>query len=360
MESVELGKGGPRISRLSMGCGRLPENDEDSTALIRQAVAAGINYFETATFYCNNRCLEKTGLGLRGLRDRVMIQVKIGTEWDATADSVRREAESQMQRLGVDRVDFYQFGWLAWERMPVVLRRGGPLEGARRMLDEGLARYLGFTGHDTADNFIKILETGLFGSMTVSYNLLNRAYEKAIARAHELGVGVIVMNPVGGGMLGTPSETLRGLIPGGPATTAEAALRFVLSTPGVTTACSGMSTPAQLAENLATAARPPLGEGERAAILGALDRFKTLGEQFCTGCKYCLPCPHGVDIPGNFGVDNYARVYGLTDWARGQYAALKAECRADQCTECGECEPKCPQKIPIREQLAAVAKRLAR
>ncbi len=360
MEYVTLGKTGPQISRLSMGCGRLPENDEDSTELIHRAVAAGVNFFETATFYCNNRCLEKTGLGIKGLRDKVMVQVKIGTEWEATADSFRRELESQFTRLGIDRADFFQFGWLAWERMPVVLKRGGPLEGVRRFQDEGLVKHIGFTGHDSADNFIKILETGLFESMTISYNVLNRAYEKTIARAHELGVGVIVMNPVGGGMLGAPSTTLQKLVPGGAATTAAAALRFVLSNPGVTTACSGMSSIAELEENLGTVANPqPLSAAEREQMLHTLDEYKALGESFCTGCKYCMPCPHGVDIPANFHMHNYYRVYGFQDWGKAQYAGLKPECRADQCVQCGACEPKCPQHIPIQKQLADVAKTLA-
>lgn len=358
MDYVELGKSGVRISRLSMGCGRLPEDDAESTELIRRAISAGINFFETATFYCANRCLEKTGLGVRGLRDRVMLQVKVGTEWDATADSFRRETESQLSRLGVDRVEWFQFGWLAWERMPVVLKKGGPLEGVRRMQDEGLVRHIGFTGHDSPENFIKILETGLFESMTVSYNLLNRAYEPTIARAAELGAGVIVMNPVGGGMLGAPSPTLQQVIPGGAATTAAAALRFVLATPGVTTACSGMHSIAELEENLATVGSArPLSDEERAGIGRVLDEFQALGQSFCTGCKYCMPCPEGIDIPANFRLYNYDKVYGLQQWARAQYAAMKPECRADRCTACGKCEPKCPQKLPIREQLRTVARR---
>ena len=360
MQYTQQGKNGPRISRLSMGCGRLPTDDAESTELIHRAIAAGINFFETATFYCNNLCLEKTGLGIKGHRDKVMLQIKIGTEPDSTADSFRREMESQFGRLGVDRAEFFQFGWLSWERLPVVLKRGGPLEGVRRFQDEGLVQHIGFTGHDTPENFIRILETGLFESMTVSYNLLSRAYEKTIARANELGVGVVVMNPVGGGMLGAPSETLRRLIPDGAATTAAAALRFVLATPGVTTACSGMSTIAQLEENVATVDDTrPLAEDELAGIRKILDEYKALGQSFCTGCKYCMPCPHGVDIPANFNLHNYCTVYGFEDWARAQYEGMKAECRADKCTECAECEPKCPQKIPIRAQLKQVSGRLA-
>lgn len=355
MEYTNLGKSGVRISRLSMGCGRLPESDDESTALIRRAVAAGINFFETATFYCNNRCLEKTGLGLKGLRDQVLVQVKVGVEWDATADSFRREMESQFKRLQIERADFFQFGWLAWERLPVVLKKGGPLEGVRKFMDEGLIQHIGFTGHDTPDNFIKILETGVFESMTVSYNLLNRAYEKTIARAHELGVGVVVMNPVGGGMLGQPSAALQRLLPDGAGSTPAAALRFVLANPGVSTACSGMGSLAQLEENLATvAAASALTPADHTHMQKILDEFKALGDGFCTGCKYCMPCPHGVDIPANFNLYNYHKVYGFHDWARSQYAGMKEECRADRCTACAECEPKCPQKLPIRSQLKQV------
>ncbi len=355
MQYIPLGRSGVQISRLSMGCGRLPENDDESTELIHRAVAAGINFFETATFYCNNRCLEKTGMGLKGLRDKVMVQVKVGTGWDATADSFRKEMEIQFQRLQIDRADFFQFGWLAWERMPVVFKKGGPLEGVRKFMDEGLIKHIGFTGHDTPDNFIKILETGVFESMTVSYNLLSRAYEKTIARAHELGVGVIVMNPVGGGMLGNPSATLRKLIPGS-ATTAAAALRFVLANPGVCTANSGMSSISQLEENLVVAeTASELSAAELEQMRKIMDECKALGDAFCTGCKYCMPCPNGVDIPANFNLHNYYKIYGFEDWARGQYAGMKEECRADKCNDCAQCETKCPQKIPIRQQLKQVS-----
>ncbi len=355
MQYTTLGKSGVRISRLSMGCGRLPENDDESTALIHRAVETGINFFETATFYCNNLCLEKTGMGLKGLRDKVMVQVKVGTEMDSTADSFRREMESQFKRLQIDRADFFQFGWLAWERMPIVLKKGGPLEGVRKFMDEGLIRHIGFTGHDTPENFIKILETGLFESMTVSYNILSRSYEKTIARAQELGVGVIIMNPVGGGMLGHPSAVLSKLEARDDSTTPATALRFVLANPGVSTANSGMANLAQLEENLAAVeTASTLTAADHEQMRKILDEYKSLGDSFCTGCKYCMPCPHGVDIPANFNLYNYHKVYEFTDWANSQYAGMKSECRADRCTDCGECEPKCPQKLPIRKQLKQV------
>jgi len=157
-------------------------------------------------------------------------------------------------------------------------------------------------------------------------------------------------------MLGAPSETLRQLAPGGAPSTAAAALRFVLANPGVTTACSGMSSRAQLDENVRTVGESgSLSAAEHERMRQILDEYRALGESFCTGCKYCMPCPHGVDIPANFHLYNYHKVYGFSEWAKAQYAGMKPECRADQCNRCGECEAKCPQKVPIREQLATVA-----
>lgn len=355
MQYVDLGKSGVKISRLSMGCGRLPADDDQSTALIHRAIDKGINFFETATFYCNNRCIEKAGLGIKGFRDKIMVQVKVGTDPDSSADGFRREAESQFNRMGIDWADFFQFGWLAWDRMHLILRKGGALEGVRKMQDEGLIKHIGFTGHDSPEGFIKVLETGIFESMTVSYNMLSRAYERTIARAGELGVGVILMNPVGGGMLGAPSRTLATLLPGPSSTTAAAALRFVLSNPAVSTACSGMASIEQLDENVQTVENcQPLTPQEQEQVAKILDEYKALGQKFCTGCKYCMACPTGVDIPANFNIYNYHKVYGFEDWALKQYDAMKPEARADQCIQCGQCEPKCPQKIAIIKQLQAV------
>ena len=87
-----------------------------------------------------------------------------------------------------------------------------------------------------------------------------------------------------------------------------------------------------------------------------LDDFATLGKSFCTGCGYCKECPHGVDIPGNFHLYNMARVYGLQEWARGQYAGMDAAKRASACRQCGECEPKCPNTLPIMAQLEETAR----
>jgi len=131
------------------------------------------------------------------------------------------------------------------------------------------------------------------------------------------------------------------------------ALRFVMSNPHVSTALSGMGAIQQVEENAAIASRDaPLSPEERRRVEEILTENERLCELYCTGCKYCMPCPNEVDIPSIFELVNYYRVYGLEDYARERFAGLRESGKgADQCVECGECEEKCPQKIKIVEQL---------
>lgn len=349
-----LGPSGVLVSELSVGGGRMVEDDAESTRVIHHAIAAGCNYFETATFYCDGRCQQKMGLGLAGYTDQVMVSVKQGIDANTTAASYRKAIEAQFVTLGINSADWLQVGWLTLEMLPKLIEKDGVLAAIHQMMDEGIVRHIGFTGHDTPDNFSEILQAGIFESMTVSYHLLNRSYEPTIAAARERGVGVIVMNPVGGGILGTPSNTLHDLIPTGAVTSSAAlALRFVLANPGVSTACSGMETIAKVDENVA-AVTEEMNDEDQQHMLEVLDQFRTLGERFCTGCRYCSPCPQGVEIATCFHLYNLHTIYGLREAAQQQYASMKPEQRADACIRCGECEAKCPNKLQVMEQLLAV------
>ena len=185
--------------------------------------------------------------------------------------------------------------------------------------------------------------------------MLDRTMEDGIAHAHETGMGVVVMGPVGGGSLGAQNDVLGSL---GTAVTRipELAMRFVLANTNVNIALSGMSTMEQVQENIvACSDETPLTDADQQIIDDQLERLKNAADLYCTGCKYCLPCPNKVGIPRVFDLYNQARVYGMKDQARRNYAnwAKKQENAkiASACVECGECEPKCPQNIPIIKQL---------
>lgn len=356
MQYRALGKTGLQVSALAMGCMRLPaENPELAGQVVDEAIASGINYFETTRGYIQGKCQHLTALGLKGRSRGLIVSGKAGIGPDTTADSYRKEIELQMEILGVDYLEFFQVGWFSLDKLEMLTKPGGALEALDKTRAEGIIGHIGFTGHDKPENFTRLIETGIFDSLTIPYSLLDRQYAPTIARAGELGVGVIAMCPVGGGMLASPAPQIQNLIPGGAQTTAAAALQFVLSNPNVSCACSGMSNLEQLRENVETvsAFSGPNAE-ELARMDRILDEFKSLGDRFCTSCRYCMDCPQGVDIPQNFHLLNRARVYGLTDWAKQQYANMEAAKRADACIKCGECEPKCPNKLPIMQQLEEV------
>ena len=264
-------------------------------------------------------------------------------------------------RLGVDYIDVYHSHSLSWDDFQRGFGvKGGPLDEAQKAKEEGLIRHIAFSTHDSAENIIKLINTGAFESMTAQYNILNRKNEKAIAIAHEKGMGVSIMGPVAGGRLAQTNEDIQKLRAGIAKSSPEIALRFVISNPGVSTALSGMNAIEQVEENVATASRTePLTPKEKIQVLESMEENKKLADLYCTECGYCMPCPNGVDIPTNFLYMNYYKVYGLKDYARQQYATLKENTLedmdvpswADTCVECGECEPKCPQEIPIIEQL---------
>ena len=219
--------------------------------------------------------------------------------------------------------------------------------------------HIGFTSHDTPANLIKILDTGVFESMTVYHNLLQTRGRienplPAIEHARTLGVGVIVMGPLGGGLLGTPINALRNLIPD-TSNQVTLAFRYLWSIPGVTTPISGMARLSDVEENARIADEyEPLSTDEMARIKEVIGKYTDVMERFCTGCGYCQPCPNGVRIPNIFRLVNFYKVYDLEEWARQQYGRMlsgRFRGSVDLCAECGVCEEKCPQKLSIRDEL---------
>jgi predicted aldo/keto reductase-like oxidoreductase len=350
-----LGRTGLKVSQLGFGAMRLPMDGERvdralAIPMFHRAFAAGVNYVDTAVMYCHGDSQAAVGEALVGLRDKIIVSTKNHyygeneTEWWTNL-------ENSLQRLRVSQIDIYNHHGINWQAYTddVAPRVSRWMQKAKA---QGLIGHICTSFHDDAAALRKLVDTGYADVITLQYNLLDRKLEAGIAYAHERGLGIVVMGPVGGGRLGADLAVFEGVAPG-IRRVPELALRFVLNNPHIGVALSGISTLQQVEDNLAVASDPvALRAEDQIAILEHLQRLQQMTDLYCTGCKYCLPCEHGVNIPGIFEQYNLGRVYGVWDHARKVYGWWTKEKKtADLCAECGACEEKCPQHIPIRQQL---------
>jgi len=359
MNTATLGKTGLEVSRLGFGAMRLPmEGDrvdrELAIPMIHRAFENGLNYIDSAVGYCNTDSQRAVGEALKGWQDKIVVSTK-NPYYGEDEKAWWQNLEDSLERLQVDCIDVYNTHGVNRTKYEegVVPRVKGWLLKAR---DQGLIRHICTSFHDDNDMLRRIVDTGLYESVTLQYNMLDRQLEDGIAYAHEKNVGIVVMGPVGGGRLGAPNPELEKLVPGIDRIP-ELALRFVLSNPNVTVALSGMSTMQQVDENVAVASDDRALDADELKIMEEqLSRLKAMADTYCTGCDYCQPCPEEVNISRVFKTFNDARVYGFSEHARRQYGRWRERLprdgmQADACVECGKCEEKCPQNIPIREQL---------
>jgi len=359
-----LGKTGLRVSRLGFGAMRLPMQGEGEKArvarelavpLLRRAVELGVTYFDTAVFYCNADSQRAVGEALEGgWREKVVVSTKNDCH-DTDEKKWWSRLEDSLKFLRTSYIDVYNHHGVNAKlfketTLPV---QGKWMEKAR---DQGLIRHICLSFHDNADGLREIIRTGYPEVITIQYNLFDRQLEEVIAEAHERGIGVVGMGPVAGGRLGATSKTLEEMVPG-IKRVPELAMRFVLANPNVDVALSGMENLAQLEENVKTCGdATTLTDEHKALIEEQFARLKEMAKLYCTGCNYCMPCPKEVQIPKIFDAFNRGRVYGLWQSAKIAYNHIGTNdwnkgARADACVECGECEAKCPQRIPIMAQL---------
>ncbi len=376
MQYTEFGKTGIKVSRLGFGCMRLPYtetegkkvfDEEESIRMMHRAMELGVNYFDTAPGYCDTISEIIVGKALKGHRDQVYLSTKYPTEV-GTGDDYEKKLETSLKKLDTDYIDFYHFWGISLDKWEKKLDTpDGPLACALKLRDQGVIRHISFSFHDKPENMMEIIRRGQgqLASVLCQYNLLDRANEEAIAYAHEQGLGVTIMGPVGGGRLGAPSQVIQDLLPGKVQSSAEMALRFVMNNQNVNIALSGMSSMEMVEENARVASdMSPLSAEEKARVDAMMEENRRLAELYCTGCNYCMPCPKGLNIPEIFKMMNYHRVYGLTEYAKKTYAAigsgnLKFQ-NAAACVGCGQCEKKCPQHLRIREQLRATHETLSK
>ncbi len=362
----DFGKTGGKVMPLGFGAMRLPMvniGDEDFVDLdkavetIRHAYDKGVNYFDTGFMYCAKESETAVGKALKGIRDKVILNTKATKMRTKNPGDLRRMLEHQLIKLDTDYLDFYCFHGIGFDNFHEVDEKTGWLSDMLRAKEEKLIRHIGFSFHDKPENMKKIIDLGFFEMVTCQYNYLDRKNAEGLAYAREKGLATVVMGPLGGGRLTQIPPFVRDATNITAESAVDLALRFVLSNPDVDVALSGMTTPQMVDENLAAAAKGPLTEEEQQKLNALLEHTAGLADLYCTGCGYCMPCPHEVNIPARFSAMNSHKVYGLTEHAKRQYANITAQ--DGECVECGVCEEKCPQRIPIIKQLKETAAALS-
>ena len=371
MQYRPFGNTGVNISTLGFGCMRLPEiqqedgswivDQEKTDAMLMRAYELGVNYFDTALYYCHSNSEIAIGKALKPIRDKVYISTKCPLELVKEPGDFRKTLETSLKKLDTPYVDFYHFWGINQKTFDEKIVPMNLIAEAQKLKEEGLIRHISFSFHDSPEALKHIIDHGEgLESVLLQYNLLDRANEEMIQYAAKKGLGVVVMGPVGGGRLAAPTELATKL--GTEAVnTYELAFKFVLGNPGVCCALSGMQTIDMVEQNAKVASlENPMSEAEWRRVGESLENLKKFSELYCTGCGYCQPCPKGINIPRIFQAYTYKNVYGLTDLARNTWNGyLNNEkdpgVHPDACVNCGYCERKCPQHLQVRELLKKVA-----
>lgn len=330
MEYRTLGKTGLRVSRMGFGGIPIQRIDAEGTkALMRQLVAAGVNYIDTARGYTVSESY--LGYALEGIRDKFILATK---SMARTKEAMAADIATSLGNLRTDYIDLYQVHNPSLEQLDQVCAPGGALEALEQAKQAGKIGHIGLTAH-SLEVFEKALTLPWVETIMFPYNIVETQGEALIAKCTQLDIGFIDMKPLAGGAIED----------------AALALRFICANDHVSVVIPGMAEPRELNENLAAVNdAAPLSEDELSKMDGIR---KELGTQFCRRCNYCAPCTVGINIPSVFLFEGYLKRYGLGDWAKDRYQTLAV--KASACVGCGACEERCPYQLPIRDMLKKAA-----
>ncbi|MFZ2471077.1 MAG: aldo/keto reductase [Methanothrix sp.] len=361
------------LSILGFGCMRLPVTkdgnieEEQATEMLRYAIDHGVNYVDTAYPYHNGESEPFVGRALQGgYREKVYLATKLPSWLIKSRADMDLYLNEQLKRLQTDHIDFYLVHGLQrpfWEN----LRSLGVTDFLDEAIADGRIKYAGFSFHDELALFKEIVDACNWTFCQIQYNFmdeLNQAGTEGLRYAADRGLGIVVMEPLRGGMLTKDIPSINRIWKKASVqrSLAEWALYWVWNHPEVTVVLSGMTKFEQVQQNIAYAENGlprSLSQEELDLFKKAETEYKKRIKVPCTGCRYCMPCPSNVSIPECFEMYNQGCMFDAPDVARYNYGFLGGMFGspgfASQCQECGDCEEKCPQGIQIREQLKKVA-----
>ncbi|MDC7225962.1 MAG: aldo/keto reductase [Spirochaetales bacterium] len=369
MKYRDFGKTGAEVSVLGFGCMRLPlvegsDTDvdfEESRRIIRRGIDLGVNYIDTAWPYHNGMSEEIVGRVLEdGYREKVYIATKMPSWLVKGREDMDDFLDRQLERLQTDYIDFYLIHTLnkmSWSK----LKELGLFDFIEKAKASGKIRHIGFSFHDELPVFKEIVDGYDWEFTQIQYNFMDTEYQagrEGLEYAAARGLGIVVMEPLrGGSFLKNIPDDIQALWDACEAVSsaADAALKWVWNHDEVGLLLSGMGTMEQVIENCKSADEAAVHSLD-AGVIDTIERVRDIYHERiiapCTNCKYCMPCPSGVDIPSCLNFLNNTSVYNSVDQFRVGYRDyFSDDKKADNCIECGQCEEACPQHIQIIEHL---------
>jgi len=347
-----FGKSNLPLSVFSLGGMRFLDSPEQALATVQQAIALGINHIETARGYGESE--RYLGLAFKSgpYREQVYLTTKITPTADAA--TMRRHLEESLTRMGVDYIDnFDVHGINTRQHLEMVQDPKGCMQAVQQAQLEGLIRHVGFSTHGQLDVILDTLKTGLFESVNLHYYYFNQRNEPAVQLAHEMDMGVFIISPTDkGGQLFNPSAHLVKLCQ--PYRPMDLNYRFLLSDPRIHTLSLGAANPQELLDDLAMADQDgPLTTQEKERLADLDAQYHRLLPDLCSQCFACLPCPENINIPEVLRLRNLTLAFDLKEFAQYRYGMFEHAghwfpgTKANSCTECGDCLPRCPVGLEI-------------
>ena len=368
MKYRNFGKLGIQGSAFGMGCMRFNGaasgdsiiDEQKAISLIRRAIDGGVTYMDTAYVYLDRTSEIVLGKALRdGYREKVTIATKMPSEHVHNRAEMEALLAEELDKLQTDHIDFYLMHGINREKWEYFKSIGAP-EFFDDMKKAGKIRYKCFSFHGPYDQFEYILRDYDWDMVQIQYNFMdvnNQAGTKGLELAGRLGIPVVIMEGLLGGRLAKAPENVQALYDAFPVkrTPVEWAFRWLCNHPEVATVLSGCNEAEQIDDNLRIfdTVEPNIMSPEELKLMDDVrEAYLSRTKIGCTGCRYCMPCPNGVNIPGTFSVWNNASLYGIDpkhDW--GYREMVEKGETPDNCVACGACEAACPQHLGIIDGL---------
>ena len=357
------------VSALGFGCMRFPTDadgniiEDEAIRMVRHAIDNGVTYIDTAYPYHNGQSEVVVGKALQdGYREKVILTTKLPCWSVHCHEDMMKLLDEQLEKLQTDHVDFYILHALNNDRLTEMSSYDYKGFYAEAMA-QGKVKYPGFSFHDNAEAFLRVLNDWDQWKMAqVQMNILddeNQATVAGIREAGKRGIGVVIMEPLRGGLLANPPADVKAVYEAfeDKRSPVEWAFRYLYGMPEVVTILSGMSNWEQTTDNLRIFdlnERPVLTEAEHALFKQVKATYMARTKTRCTGCEYCQPCPMGVAIPRIFKGYDGAMLRADSSFKDGYAKIIKEECDASRCVECRQCEGACPQHLPITDFLKEI------